>query len=450
VAPAEYRRFCDDTVLLARLEKRVWTSDETLKADIDIAHFGPTDLAAASLRWRLRDGALRTLASDVLYSRPLRTGAVTPIGHLDLPLTRFSRATALNLEVRLDETRFVNDWNLWVYPAATESAVPPGVTLASSLDAAGIAALEGGGRVVVMADSASVRGATTGRFDPVFWNRQWFPTQPQHTLGLLMDPKHPALASFPTTFHADWQWQELQNRSKPMLLEGLPRALQPIIQPIDDWNTCRKLALAFEAQVGAGRLLVCSLDLTGDLTSRPAARQLRRSLLDYAASARFRPKTRVEPSQVRALFREPNVARKLGAHVVRADSAAPGHEASHILDGDPKSLWHTPWGDQAPGFPHEVVIAFDQPATLEGLSLLPRQDGQNGWIQDYEVRLSADGEHWSEAVAQGRLAPTATEKEIRFARSATGRFLKLVARSSFDARQPYASLAELDLIDSSR
>ena len=49
VRPEEYRRFCAETVLLARLARRVYTSDETLRATVEVAHFGPRDLAPAPL-----------------------------------------------------------------------------------------------------------------------------------------------------------------------------------------------------------------------------------------------------------------------------------------------------------------------------------------------------------------------------------------------------------------
>ncbi|MHB1306062.1 MAG: discoidin domain-containing protein [Limisphaerales bacterium] len=450
VTPDEYRRFCDETVPLARLEKRVWTTDETFRAALEVAHFGPHDLSAAKARWVLREAGGRTVAEGGLPAGLLPTGKVTPLGAVELPLSRFTRATALNLEVRLEGTRFVNDWNFWVYPATADVSVPEGVTVTSILDEQALATLEAGGRVVMLADPGTVRGSTTGRFDPIFWNRLWFPSQPQHTLGLLLNPKHPALAGFPTAFHADWQWQDLQNRSRPIPLDHLPRELRPVVQVIDDWNTCRKLGLVIEARVGNGRVLIGALDLTRDLETRPAARQLRRSLLDYAASSRFRPKARLEVEQLRSLFREPGLRQKLGARVIRANSAMPGHEAAQILDGNPQTLWHTAWGDGAPDFPHEVVIAFDHPATLEGLTLLPRADGQNGWIRDYAVYLSLDDEQWGEAVAQGQLDQNAAGKEIRFEKPATGKYLKFVAQSSFDARQPYASLAELDLIAPAR
>ena len=47
VTPAQYRRFCNTTVPLARVLKRVWTTDETLSAEVEVAHFGPAPLQNA-------------------------------------------------------------------------------------------------------------------------------------------------------------------------------------------------------------------------------------------------------------------------------------------------------------------------------------------------------------------------------------------------------------------
>jgi hypothetical protein len=373
---------------------------------------------------------------------------LSALGEVRLDAGRIDAATALNLEVTLRGSagrRFVNDWNFWVYSAVADG-VPAGVTVAETWNDDVRRVLEGGGRVVLLADPRWVHGRTVGRFDPIFWNRNWFPSQPQHTLGLLIDPRHPALAGFPTAFHADWQWQDIQNRSKPMILDGLPAELRPAVQVIDDWNTCRKLGLVFEARVGTGRLLVCAADLNGDLAGRPAARQLRRSLLDYAAGPAFRPGTRLEPAQVAGLFREPSLAERVGARVVRVDSEQAGFEGARVLDGDPGTLWHTAWGDAAPSFPHELVVGFEREATLSGIALLPRQDGnRNGWIREYEVAVSGERESWGEPVARGALGADGTEKEIRFGRPVSGRYLRLTVRSGFDA-QPFASLAELRLL----
>lgn len=103
-----------------------------------------------------------------------------------LPLGRLKKATALSLEVSLPKTRFANDWNFWVYPPGTNPP-PAGVTVVSTLDAPVEPVLAAGGRVVVLADPATIQ-QRVGRYDPIFWNKMWFPSQVQHTLGLLLDP----------------------------------------------------------------------------------------------------------------------------------------------------------------------------------------------------------------------------------------------------------------------
>jgi hypothetical protein len=77
--------------------------------------------------------------------------------------------------------------------------------------------------------------------------------------------------------------------SRAFELAGQPPDMRPLIQIIDDWNTGRRLALAFECRVGRGRLLVCGADLPGLAERSPAARQLYRTMLTYAAGGRFDP-----------------------------------------------------------------------------------------------------------------------------------------------------------------
>jgi hypothetical protein len=167
------------------------------------------------------------------------------------------------------------------------------------LDDAARARLAAGGRVLLTprAEELDARHPK-GSFTPVFWNTAMWRAlgrlPEDQTLGLLIDPAHPALAAFPTRDHSEWQWADVADRSRALVMNDLPRGLRPIVQVIDDWNQNRRLGLVFEARVGEGKLLVCSSDLHTDLENRPAARQLRRSLLDYAAGERFRPATAVD------------------------------------------------------------------------------------------------------------------------------------------------------------
>jgi hypothetical protein len=72
-------------------------------------------------------------------------------------------------------------------------------------------------------------------------------------------------------------------------LNETPVGYRPVVQMIDNYERNYKLGIIFETKVGKGKLLICSLDLDTDLDKRPAARQLKTSLLNYAAGNQFNP-----------------------------------------------------------------------------------------------------------------------------------------------------------------
>jgi hypothetical protein len=127
-------------------------------------------------------------------------------------------------------------------------------------------------------------------------------------LGLWNDTKHPALAGFPTESNCDWQWTDLIGRAHALNIDTLPKTLQPIVEPIDDWNRNLKFAMLYECKVGTGKLMVSSLDLSGAGASgtRPGALTLRRSVLDYMASAKFQPAAALTEAQMTKWLAERN------------------------------------------------------------------------------------------------------------------------------------------------
>ncbi len=252
-------------------------------------------------------------------------------------------------------------------------------------------------------------------------------------MSILGDPRLPALALFPTDFHSNWQWYELLDHNRSVILDETPASFRPIIQVIDNFARNHKLGNLFETRVGSGRLLVCTIDLPGLAGSNPAARQLLRSLRAYAGSDAFRPASELDSGRLDSFLQlgQSDVMQKLGARVVETDSQQPGFEAANILDGDPATLWHTTYGEKTDPFPHEVVIALDRPSRLAGIRLQPRQDQSNGWIKDYRVEFGPDGKSWTQA-AKGTLDRSDREKTVHFPAPVTARFLKLVTESPFD------------------
>jgi len=202
---------------------------------------------------------------------------------------------------------FENDWDLWVYPPRVATPSPADVLVTEDLNPDARAALARGGKVLLLVPPNRVqpdpkRGPIALGFSSVFWNTAWTGRQAPHTLGILCDPRHPALAEFPTENHSNWQWWYLVSRAGVMILDDLPANLRPTVQVIDDWFTNRRLGLVFEARVGSGKLVVSSLDLRGDLDQEPVARQFRHSLLRYLASGDFQPKVACTVEQIEKLL----------------------------------------------------------------------------------------------------------------------------------------------------
>lgn len=292
IGPEEFRRFCGPTVPLARLPRRVWTAGETLQASIDVAHFGPADLADAVLAWRLEAGG-QAVASGKLPARTLSTGALTSVGEIRADLHAVAVPARMRLIVSIEGTSLENDWDLWCYPSEVPAAAPADVAVTARLDEAALARLAAGGKVLWLIPPAEVRSSAVLGFSSIFWNTAWTRNQPPHTLGILCDPKGAAFAAFPTEYHTNWQWWYLVSQAAAMQLDGLPPSLRPTVEVIDTWFENRRLGLVFEARAGGGKLAVCSIDLAGDLKDNPVARQFRHSLLAYLGSERFDPKQEV-------------------------------------------------------------------------------------------------------------------------------------------------------------
>jgi hypothetical protein len=291
----EFRRFCNTTVPLARLKKRVFTSAETLAADIELAHFGPAPLAGALPQWRIEDRSGKVLFSGDFPAKDIPIGKNIPLGQISADLSKLPAPAELRLVVGLKGTEFENDWNFWVYPANSNRSVPADILVTSSWPEAE-QRLRGGGKVIFQPsakdlDEDDPAMATT----PIFWN--WVMNGRGTTfVGLWCDANHAALQGFPTAENCDWQWIEVMRGARGVNLDHLPKNLQPIVQPIDEWNRNYKLGLIYECMVGGGKLLVCSADLSA---AHPTAAALRKSLVDYVASDRFVPAAEVAMEDLR-------------------------------------------------------------------------------------------------------------------------------------------------------
>ena len=158
------------------------------------------------------------------------------------------------MEIRIEGSDAVNDWDFWVYPAQVE-LTQGDVYTTDTLDAKAISILQEGGNVLITAAGKIQYGKEVKQyFTPVFWNTSWFKMRPPHTTGIFLNEYHPLFREFPTEF-------------------------QPTIQSIDTWFINRKIGMLFEANVLNGKLIMTSMDITSKPEKRVVARQMHKAIL---------------------------------------------------------------------------------------------------------------------------------------------------------------------------
>ncbi len=304
ITPQEWRESCNDLTLLALLPSRTFSSGEEVECAILTNNTSQADLSNAEINWSLPYSS---------GSIPLSPGrGVKEQGRFSftVPHLKTAEKVTLTLNLQGSDKEVSNHYDLWLYPA--EAPDVKGATLTSDLEEA-LALLEKGKRVILTPDSATTSLTT---IDPLFttdfWNYRMFRdicdsighTPSPGTLGLLINKGHPLFKDFPTDFHTDWQWQPIIAASRPLVATRLPASVDPIVEPIDNAETSRRLAMILEFNVGPGKLLLIMADLER-AGATPEGRWFRQCALAYAASRTFKPSLTITPRQFKTLLLYP-------------------------------------------------------------------------------------------------------------------------------------------------
>jgi hypothetical protein len=114
------------------------------------------------------------------------------------------------------------------------------------------------------------------------------------------------------------------------------------------------------------------------------------------------------------------------------------------FDNDPSTIWHTRWSTGTDPYPHEIQIGLGRSYKISRFTYLPRQDGENGRIKEYELYISEDSLNWGAPVKSGQWINTASPQTIVLDTVKSGRYFRLVALSEVNGG-PWASAAEFTL-----
>jgi hypothetical protein len=237
--------------------------------------------------WKITNQKNEEIFNGTFDQLNLPIGNCLPIGNIEISLIEITSPSQLTLTINIKG--FENDWDFWVYPTKHEAVGEIMVT--SSLSKSAMTKLANGGSVLwSIPKSARSKNLNDGiGFSSIFWNTAWTKGQKPHSLGILCNPDHPALAEFPTDYHSNWQWWDAMSYSNGLILDDFSEDLKPVIRVIDDWFQNRNQALMIEVKIGTGKLLISGVDFFENIEDRPAGKQLLFSLKKYMSSKAFNP-----------------------------------------------------------------------------------------------------------------------------------------------------------------
>ena len=144
---------------LARLAKRVFTTDEKLSSKIEVANFGAEPILAASIKWKLVTTGSSGVAEGALPQTDIPLGNGISLGAIAVDLKNVQAPAQCRLIVSVSGAtgRFENDWDVWIYPAAAGPPPPTGILITPRWDGEAEAALRAGGKVLLTLPAKAVR-----------------------------------------------------------------------------------------------------------------------------------------------------------------------------------------------------------------------------------------------------------------------------------------------------
>jgi hypothetical protein len=279
----------------------IYLNNEELSVPVEIANFGESKLNDITPSWNIKNASGRVLFRGEFPKIDIPLGNGYKLGEIKQALSTIHQPTQLILTVSIAD--YQNSWDMFVYPALLPDIGR--VLVTQKLDDKAMQTLNNGGEVLLTLKKGAIKPENGGSiqvgFSSIFWNTAWTRGQPPHTLGILCDPKHPALKEFPTEYYSSWQWWDAMSHSNAIILDSVAKRLQPIVRVIDDWVTARPLGLVFECRVGKGKLIVSGIDLLSNQDERPEAKQLLYSLKRYMDGPQFNPELLIDVEKIKAL-----------------------------------------------------------------------------------------------------------------------------------------------------
>lgn len=129
---------------------------------------------------------------------------------------------------------------------------------------------------------------------------------------------------------------------------------------------------------------------------------------------------------------------------VSASSENKNNPISNAFDGTAETMWHSNYGKKnTTTFPYDVDISLGGLYAINGFHYLPRTNGGNGMLKDYEIYISRSKGKFDKVIAKGSFEKVTELQKLEFPTS-WGEHLRLRILNSH-GDNPHAAAAEFDI-----
>ncbi|MCE1157030.1 MAG: discoidin domain-containing protein, partial [Bacteroidales bacterium] len=144
-----------------------------------------------------------------------------------------------------------------------------------------------------------------------------------------------------------------------------------------------------------------------------------------------------------ALTALPKSAWSITASSYSTTETAPSGPPAAFIDGNTSTHWHSNYGTGSGSTtpPCHVIIDLGKPETFKSFGYLPRQNGENGIVKEYELYVSETqaGLTTATACSKGILPRNGIQRVYAGIETPqTGRYVKFVVKSAWNG-QPFGS-----------
>lgn len=254
ITPAQWRQFCNDTVILAELQSFVVEELDNIHMPVRLSVCNRETFTGEQIAYRI------AMDDVVLYEGGLPVAEwrtrLQDIGVVEFSIPKLDKPKKIEVKLWIPGTEYANSYTLWAYPRVDiditrDSIVYEGKETLIAHTIEQVAEYKSNNKTFIYIPKQN-EGDVEGTYCTDFWNYPMFRSisesmnrkVPVGTLGLYIDKEKMEVEDFPCENYSTPQWYQLVMHSHCAVLDNCENT-DILVQPIDNVERCHKLGMLY-------------------------------------------------------------------------------------------------------------------------------------------------------------------------------------------------------------